>query len=519
MKKLILSLLISSLIATAGFAAEMIKLDSGPISGIQAEDLRIYLGIPYAAPPIGNLRWKAPQPVKPWKQVKLCKAFGASCPQSKGENVGKTSENCLYLNVWTPAKKDNEKLPVMVWIHGGGWSQGSASSTGDGGSNLFGYNGAKLAKKGIVFVSFNYRLGPFGFFAHPQLALESPQGTMGNYGFMDQIAALKWVKRNIAKFGGDPNNVTIFGESAGSIAVSLHMISPFSAGLFNKGISESGGPYGLEYLMKQADGQMQKALSDSQKFVKILKCDQAKDPIKAMRAKSSAEIIKAYPFSLNIRSGPVFGPIIDGYIIPDNPQKLYQMGKNFDLPLIIGSNADEGNLFYQQMSVEKYKSWLKLNFGKHADEVFKMFPAEKNEDVKPAYDRVISVSAFTEPSRFVARSRDGRKAKTYLYHFTRVIPNDFGRFVGAGHAMDIFYIFGIIDKKLGFSDVDFDLSNKMMDYWVNFAKTGDPNGPGLPLWPSYETKTDQNIEFGDTIKVNKHLLKKECDFIRQIQEY
>ncbi|MFA5879817.1 MAG: carboxylesterase/lipase family protein [Candidatus Margulisiibacteriota bacterium] len=517
MKKSVLCILLVFIISTAMLANEIINLDSGPISGMQKNGLKIYLGIPYAAPPIGKLRWQAPKAVKPWKKVKSCIAFSASCPQSKGENVGKTSEDCLYLNVWTPAKKANEKFAVMVWIHGGGWSCGSASSTGDGGSDIFGYNGAKLAKKGVVFVSFNYRLGPFGFFAHPQLALESSRGTMGNYGFMDQIALLKWVKRNISKFGGDPNNVTIFGESAGSAAVSLHMISPYSQGLFHRGISESGGPCGLEYIMKQADYQMQNAIIDSQKLVKALKCDQTKDPIKAMRAKSSTEIIKAYPFSLApFSSGLKFGPVADGDIIPDNPQKLYQMGKSFDLPLIIGSNADEGNLFYQAMSVAKYKDWLKLNFGQHADEVFSMFPAAKDEDVRLAFDRLISVAAFTEPARFVARSRDGRKAKTYLYHFTRVIPTDFGRLVGAGHAMDIFYVFGIVDTKKGFPEADVELSNKMMDYWVNFAKTGDPNSPGLPLWLAYETKTDQNIEFGDTIKINKHLLKKECDFIQRI---
>ncbi|MEI6079622.1 MAG: carboxylesterase family protein [bacterium] len=494
------------------FASDVVQLDSGPISGITKDGLHIYLGIPYAAAPVGKLRWKATQPVEPWKNVKVCDAYGNYCPQPEGKSkvIGKaSSEDCLNLNIWTPAKSNKEKLPVMVWIHGGGWAWGSGAM----------YDGSFIAQKGVVLVNFNYRLGPLGFFAHPQLALESPQGTMGNYGLMDQIAALQWVKKNISAFGGDPNNVTIFGESAGSAAVSLLMISPLASGLFNKGISESGGPYGIECLLPQGDGQMQKAILESEKLTKVLKCDKASDQIKAMRSRSADEIIKSYDFSLRpFASGMKFAPVNDGYVIPDDPKKLYVQGKNSTVPLMLGSNANEGTLFYEPMSVDDYKKWIKIQFGKHSDEVFAMFPAKKAEDVRGVFDRLSGLMMFAEPARFVARARNKQHAKTYLYHFTRVAAAPFGKKLGATHGAELYYVFGLTDKKMGFNDTDIKLADEMMDYWTNFAKTGDPNGRGLVRWPTYNRKTEENIEFGNKVHTNKHLLKKECDLMQKVQQ-
>ncbi|MCX5748843.1 MAG: carboxylesterase family protein [Candidatus Saganbacteria bacterium] len=495
---------------TSSLEAGIIRLESGFISGMYSDGLHIFLGIPYAVPPVGDLRWKEPQPVEPWEDVRECISFGPSCPQPQSKNVGKTSENCLYLNVWTPATSESDKLPVMVFIHGGGWSMGSGSMPK--------YNGTNLAKKGVVFVNFNYRLGPFGFFVHPKLAEESPNGVSGNYGLLDQIAALKWVKNNIAAFGGDPGNVTIFGESAGSKAVSLHMISPLSAGLFRRGICESGGPYGEEYIFPQADGKMHKAIREAEKLMVKLKCNKASDPIAAMRARSADEIIRAYPFALTPFSpGLKFAPVVDGYVIPDDPQTMYSQDKNCDLPLMIGSNADEGTAFYRPMKVSDYKKWIVLQFGSHLREVLAMFPAKKTADVRPAFDRLASVAIFTEPARFVARSREGRSSKTYLYYFSRVSPTAFGKKMGATHGAELLYVFGNVKKELGLYDADISLSENIMDYWVNFAKTGNPNGPGLPVWPAYDSKSDENIEFGDQIWIDTHLLKKECDLIRKIQ--
>ncbi|MEK7376099.1 MAG: carboxylesterase/lipase family protein [Candidatus Margulisiibacteriota bacterium] len=512
MKKLLLIVLSALLLCSVLPAADVVNIDSGPIIGTDADGLRIYLGIPYAAPPIGPLRWRPPQAVQAWTGVKECAAYGSSCPQPESIKIGITSEDCLYLNVWTPAKTDGDKLPVMVWIHGGGWSLGSGSMPM--------FNGAKLAKKGVVFVNFNYRLGPFGFFVHPQLCKESPYGVSGNYGLMDQIAALKWVKNNISAFGGDSENITIFGESSGSMSVSLHMISPLSTGLFNRGISQSGAPYGLGYIFPQADGQMQKAIIEGQKLTAVLGCDKAADPIAALRSVSSEAIIAAYPFDLTPFSpGMKFAPVIDGYVIPDDPEKMYMQGKNLDVPLIIGSNSDEGTAFYQTMTVSEYRNWIALQFGKHVDEVFAMFPAKTDADVRSAFNRLSSVMIFSEPSRFAARSREGKTSRTFFYHFTRVSPTELGKAMGATHGTDLLYVFGNTDKSFGFTGTDARLSQNMMDYWVNFAKTGDPNSSGLPLWPVYSRTGDENIEFGDQIRVNKNLLKKECDLIRSIRQY
>ncbi len=509
------------------FGSNVIKIDSGFISGKTQDGIKIYLGIPYAAPPIKNLRWRASEPVKPWPGVKECTKFGSAPPQPIGANIGKTSEDCLYLNVWSPAKKVDEKLPVMVWIHGGGWSVGAASDP------IF--DGAKYAKKGVVFVSFNYRLGPFGFLVHPELVKESPYHTAGNYGFLDQIAALKWVKKNIAKFGGDPNNVTIFGESAGGLAVSLHLVCPLSKGLFNKVIAQSGGPYGTECMIPETRYEMKKSLLEGEKFVAELECNKAENLVKAMRSKTTDEIMAVYnkyPFSLTpFAPGYKFTPVIDdGYLFSKKPKKLFEENKQADVPIIIGSNADEGTYFYSKLSVEDYQKWLKINFGDKADAVFKMFPAKDQDEVRDVYNQLTTVLMFAEPARFVVQTWQKKKSKSYLYQFSRVGTSKLAQSVGATHGLEVFYVFDCVDKDqpfyyapfsktVSFADIigatvtDENLAQNMMDYWVNFAKNGDPNGKWLPNWPHYEVKSDQNIEFGDKITVKKHLLKKECDFL------
>jgi para-nitrobenzyl esterase len=265
---------------------DVVQLDSGPISGKVEDGVHVFLGIPYAAPPIGELRWKPPQEIASWTQVRNSTDFGPSCPQPKQQDTGKFSEDCLYLNVWTTAEKPEKRLPVMVWIHGGAFNFGSASQPE--------YNGKNLAKKGVVVVTINYRLGPLGFLVHPLLSKESAHGTSGNYGLLDQIAALKWVQKNIAAFGGNPDRVTIFGQSAGSRSVSLLMMSPLSAGLFHRAIAESGGPIiGSEYLNPVFNGNMANVSRMGQKLASKLGCDKAEDVLAAMRAKSTQELVEA----------------------------------------------------------------------------------------------------------------------------------------------------------------------------------------------------------------------------------
>ena len=319
----------SALAATSGLET-IVKIDSGLVSGTGVA-IHSYKGIPYAAPPVGDLRWKPPQPVKPWKGIKVAKEFAPICPQF-AFLPGTQSEDCLALNVWTPAKSAAEKLPVMVWIHGGGFIIGASSQSV--------YDGEALASQGAVVVSINYRLGIFGFFAHPGLSQESPQEVSGNYGIMDMVAALEWVKHNIAAFGGDPSNVTIFGESAGGTAVCLLMVVPQAQGLFHKVISESAawmfGPIG--HLKETWYGRM-----SAEKFGLSHGAD-----IAVLRSKSTAEVVKmmGLPDMAGEKAdrGEAYMPFVDGVVIPDDPARLFLSGKFAHVPLIAGTNADEGTL-------------------------------------------------------------------------------------------------------------------------------------------------------------------------------
>ena len=494
----------------------VIQLDSGPISGKVENGVRIFLGIPYAAPPVGELRWKPPQEIASWTQERNFADFSLSCPQPKQQDTGKFSEDCLYLNVWTTAKKPDEKLPVMVWIHGGAFNFGSASQPE--------YNGKNLAKKGVVVVTINYRLGPLGFLVHPLLSKESAHNASGNYGLLDQIAALKWVKKNIVAFGGNPDRVTIFGQSAGSRSVSLLMISPLSAGLFHRAIAESGGPIiGSEYLNPVFNGNMVNVSRMGRKLASKLGCDKAEDVLAAMRAKSAQEIVAAADCNTSVfEEGLFFAPVFDGWVLPKNPLTAYSGGRQHDVPIIVGSTLNEGTLYLadeKDLSVEKYKSFLKARFADNFGKAFEMFPAYKAEDVARAIDHFLTVAANAQPARLVAQSMERKKSKAYLYQFTRLPDTAMARKLKVHHGVELAYVFGNMTKSEGYNDTDMGLSNKMMDYWVNFAKTGNPNGKGLADWPAYKSKADLNLEFSDTIRTNKHLFKKECDFTNQQSTY
>ena len=493
---------------------DVIQLDSGPISGKIEDGVRIFSGIPYAAPPVGELRWKPPQPIASWKQVRNSTVFGPSCPQPNQQDAGKFSEDCLYLNVWTTAASPAERLPVMVWIHGGAFNIGSGSQPE--------YDGRNLAGKGVVLVTINYRLGPLGFLVHPLLSKESAQDTSGNYGLLDQIAALKWVQRNIAAFGGDPDRVTIFGESAGSKSVTLLMISPLSAGLFQRAIAESGGPMiGSEYLNPAYDGNMAKASKRGQELASKLGCGNTEDVLAAMRAKSAQELVEAAGCKAGRfdDEGLVFTPVFDGRVLPKDPVAAYSGGQQHDVPLIIGSNLNEGNYFIQDekdLTIEKYQSFLKSKFADNWARAFELFPAHEAKDVAPALDRILTVAGYAQPARFVAQSMEQKKSKAYLYQFTRRPGTAMARKLGVYHSVDLAYVFGNMNKSDGYDDIDMGLSRRMMDYWVNFAKTGNPNRQGLADWPAYKSESDLNLEFSDTIHTNKNLFKKDCDFISRM---
>jgi para-nitrobenzyl esterase len=303
------------------------------------------------------------------------------------------------------------------------------------------------------------------------------------------------------------------------------MISPLAAGLFQKAIAESGGPIiGSEYLNPNFNGNMANVSKMGQKLTSKLGCNKAKDVLAAMRGKSSEEILKASDCKTSIFDDEslFFAPVFDGWVLPKDPVAAYSGGQQHDVPIIVGSTLNEGNIYLAgetDLSVEKYKSFLKSRFAGNYVKAFEMFPVDKAKDVAQAIDKILTVAANAQPARFVAQSMEHKKSKSYLYQFTRLPDTALARKLGVHHGVDIAYVFGNINKSDGYDDTDKELSGKIMDYWVNFAKTGNPNGHGLPDWPAYESKSDLNMEFSDTIHINKHLFKKECDFINNLFPY
>lgn len=500
---------------------EEVQLDSGPVKGVkeegQGKELWVFKGIPYAAPPVGELRWKPPQPVAPWKEVRLCDSFGPSCPQPPQSGtfyleVGSTSEDCLYLNVWTPAKSAKERLPVMVWIHGGSFETGSGS--------MQVYDGTNLAAKGVVVVTINYRLGPLGFLAHPALSAESAQGVSGNYGLLDQIAALQWVQRNIAAFGGDPARVTVFGESAGAISILDLLVSPLAQGLFSRAISESGilldAGFGVS-----TTGALAEAEAAGERFAALLGIESsggagASEVAAKLRAKTPEELVAAATkFDEEaglLQEGLTWKPVADGYVLPDLPTKLWAAGKQQPVPLLLGTTADEGNLFTSgvSMSADEFKQRMKVIFGDYAEEALALYPIAESSDVASVFSRMLTEMGFASTARFAARMMSA-VAPTYLYQFTRV---PFGNPLGAFHGVEIPYVFGNLDmfSLLGtIEQRDRDLSATIMGYWTRFATAGDPNGEDAPTWPRYDPGSDQHLELGDSVKVGSGLYKAACD--------
>jgi para-nitrobenzyl esterase len=451
-----------------------VRVEQGKLSGVPGTDpqIRVYKGVPFAAPPIGDLRWRAPKPAADWSGVRKADQFSANCMQtpypegslyrSEPQPVG---EDCLYLNIWTGAKSKSDKRPVMVWIHGGAFTRGSGSTPT--------YNGETLAKKGVVVVTINYRLGIFGFFAHPDLTAESEHHSSGDYGILDEIAALEWVQKNIAAFGGDPKRVTIFGESAGSWAVNVLVASPLTKGLFQRAIGESGANFSK--MATLADLEKSGARAGS---------------IQDLRAKPADEIMKtAGQFSVNV----------DGWLLPTDVITIFKNGKQNDVPILIGSNADEGTAF---MPPKMTVTALKQRFGANADKAMEVYPASTDEEAWKAAAAMMRDQTFGLQMRTWARMQTkSGKAPAYLYYFTRVPPGPVGEHYGAFHASEISYVFGTPDiGKRPWQDVDFKLSETMSSYWVNFATAGNPNGKGLPPWPAYDEKKDLALDLGDHIE-------------------
>jgi len=531
MRRVCLILACLLLVAATGYAkghraanGTTVKIDSGVITGLTVgpnNDVRAYKGIPFAAPPVGPLRWKAPQSVKAWTTERACTEYGPSCPQPNlleriyGQKLGPTSEDCLYLNVWTAAKKPTDRLPVMVWIHGGGYTMGSGATPA--------YDGASLARQGVVLVTINYRLGPFGWLAHPQLSKESAHNSSGNYGLLDQIAALEWVKRNIAAFGGDASRVTVFGESAGAGSVCYLMASPLARGLFARAIAESGSAFGANRHLREAWYGQESAEKLGERVAREMAGGQAADPIAALRAKSTEEILNGSNVAASsffASDSNRFAPIVDGWVIPDDPGAIFESGKQANVPLIVGTNADEGSIFVLGLpmnSVEAYSTLVRRIYGAHADEVLALYPASDASEIRSALSRNITDSFFVTGARYFAETASKVNDKTFVYHFTHISGDPRRRMLGAFHASEIPYVFMTQDGGFGtYDDKDHELGRVMSAYWVQFATTGDPNGAARPAWPKYTAASDQHIEFGDQIAVKANLRKPAVDLFKRI---
>ena len=467
----------------AASSAPQVKTHSGAVEGKDDGKVKAFLGIPYATPPVGDLRWKAPQPIAKWSSVKKATEFGYHCVQGKvfGDMVFHdpgANEDCLTLNVWVPDKHLEPKLPVMVWIYGGGFVAGTTSEARQ--------DGYHLAQQGVIVVSMNYRLGIFGFFVHPELARESGHNSAGNYGLLDQLAALKWVHDNIAAFGGDPDNVTIFGESAGSFSVSAQMASPLAKGLFQKAIGESGAAFSHSGLSFEA--MSARAGKDST----IAKDKLGASTLAELRAIPAEKLLE--PFAPPHSHGFDFGPDVDGYFLPESVPAIFEAGKQNDVALIAGWNHDEGSFELafspQKPTAESFKADAQKDFGDKADDFLKLYPTDTPEHVMRsaqdyAGDKFIALSTW---NWIEAASKTG-KQPIYRYRFDMApfSKNPNAPRLGAYHSAEIEYVFGQLDSKtdVTWRESDRKVSEMMQKYWSNFAKNGNPNGPGLAKWPPY----------------------------------
>ena len=474
---------------TAGFGLAQqpapVKVQGGLVQGTNEDGLTVYRGIPFAAPPVGALRWRAPQPVLPWKGVKETTQFAPGAIQGSRPPSG-MSEDCLYLNVWTPAKSAKDRIPVLVWIYGGGFSAGATSERN--------YSGEKLAKKGVVLVSIAYRVGQLGFLAHPELSAENPHHASGNYGLLDQIVGLQWVKKNIAAFGGDPKKVTIFGESAGGISVSMLCASPLAKGLFEGAISESGGSFGPPR-PTTLPGENLKRLADAERDGEAY--------AKTAGVSSIAELRKLA--SDKLPSGRGLGmswPIIDGYVIPDDQYKLYAAGKFNHTPILVGYNSDEGASFSPPRTPEDYIANTQKRYGKFAGDLIKAYPPGSGAVAKTARDLTRDTTFGWHTWIWARLQSQTGKSKVFYYYFDQhpQYPEgspQAGR--GSPHGQEVAYVFAHLNANSPqTTKTDLEISDAMSTYWVNFAKHGDPNGDGVPQWPAFSDKNPQVMYFSQT---------------------
>ncbi len=474
-------------------APARVRIDSGLLQGTVEHGVAAFRGIPFAAAPVGPLRWRSPQPVAPWRGVRKAVSYGPDCmqvpfPQDAAPLRETPQEDCLYVNVWRPAPAASRKLPVMVWIYGGGFVNGGTSPAV--------YDGGEFARDGIVLVSFNYRLGNFGFFAHPALSAEQPRGPLGNYAFMDQIAALKWVRRNIAAFGGNPANVTIFGESAGGMSVHVLLASPLARGLFEKAIVESGGGRpGLMEMRPLAGGPgsgEELGLALARRFGIE---GTGPEALAQLRAVAASRLVSGLNMATAGRDRTyVGGPMLDGKLELGAPTQLYAEGTGARVPVLIGTNSmDIG--FLQARTLDE----LYAQFGPDAAQARAVYGAGGHTDVRAVAFEAGGDQMMLEPARAVARILSSRGQPVYEYRFSYVPESQRQSLPGAPHASEIPYVFDTAAAHLGkdLTPADEAAARAMHRYWVAFARTGKPEPQGEPAWPAYHGATDLLMNFTD----------------------
>ncbi len=489
--------------------APVVTVTGGQVRGQSLKDGgAVFKGIPYAQPPLADLRWRKPAPVKPWNRVRDAVQFGGECAQNPMWGHPKVvNEDCLYVNVWTQEWPAKSLKPVMVWIHGGGNVAGSGNE-----------NGESLARHGIVLVSFNYRLDIFGFLAHPELTAESADHASGNYGLMDQIAALQWVQENIKKFGGDPANVTIFGESAGAMDVNLLMASPGAKGLFHRVIAESGS-----ILLAGGAAPLTVAEQRGVKFAELAGVGTGGSAVKALRAASVEQLLEAF----GKFAGPSGVPsslmvAVDGHVLPKSPAEVFASGKQIPAALIIGINARE---FGGPAEAAQVKKQIEQDYGSLAAKALPLYGISTAADgtvsqsaPDPIYgkagDQFATDTNFRCPAMMVADWNSQAGIPTYEFQFSRGIPGH--PEIGAIHASEVVYVFGNLDQpnpmRPKYEAADYAISKAMQEYWTNFAKTGNPDETGLPPWPAYKVQSRKFLEFTDSGPVaGAQLRQKQCE--------
>jgi len=467
--------------------SQVVRIETGEVSGTLGDNpsVAVFRGIPYAAPPVGSLRWKPPAKPAKWSGVLKADHFAPSCmqPNWKGQTARfETSENCLYINVWTPANKTSEKLPVMVWIYGGGFNVGSSSDPE--------FDGEGLAAKGVVRVSFNYRLGLLGFMTHPDLDKESEHHVSGNYGLLDQIAALEWVARNIAAFGGDPKRVTIFGQSAGGGSVQFLTLSPLAKGLFQRAICENGilyydDPY-LQERSPAAYKTLKKAASDTVDYLQ--KAGVTLEKLRTMSAEKILALPKP-PFP-----PAFFTPTIDGWVLPLDFAETYARGSQSDVPFMAGWTS----VYYPRMkiTVAEYRKWAEARFGSLAGDYLSLYPASADEEAGLVLEESTRDSYRT--SLYLWAHARQRKFKSFIYYYNHGAPGSGVEQFGARAGAEIPYVMNSLSKlDRPYTKDDHAIAEMMSSYWANFAKNGDPNAEGLRAWPSLSAETKTVMQLGN----------------------